>query len=71
VWVTYQGGVLESCRIVRERFGESLTRRAPGVLIKTPRFNPVIGAYLLARRVLDWPVEAGVLAALGEGMAVS
>lgn len=65
--VTYQGSVLESCSIVRERFSESLKRRVPGALIKPPKFNPVIGAYLLARQTLGWPLEGGVLATLEEG----
>jgi glucosamine kinase len=65
--VTYQGSVLESCSIVRERFSESLKRSVPGVLIKPPKFNPVIGAYLLARQTLGWPLDDDVLAALEEG----
>jgi glucosamine kinase len=67
VAVTYQGGVLESCSYVRESFGESLKRRAPGALIRPPEFSPVVGAYLLARQSLGWPTDARVLAALGEG----
>jgi len=69
VRVTYQGGVLESCPIVRERFIESLKLHVPGVIVDPPKFSPVIGAYLIAREFLEWGVERSVLTALEAGGA--
>jgi hypothetical protein len=62
--VSYQGAVLESCELVRRWFGEALRRRLPEVSILSPRFEPVIGAYLLGREALGWPIDAGLLSAL-------
>ena len=64
VTVSYQGAVLESCALVRGRFSETLRRRLPEVSILSPRFEPVIGAYLLGREALRWPIDAGLLSAL-------
>jgi N-acetylglucosamine kinase len=64
VTVSYQGAVLKSCALVRGRFSEELQRRLPGVSIQSPRFEPVIGAYLLGREALGWPADAGLLGAL-------
>lgn len=69
VRVTYQGGVLESCPIVRDRFIESLKLHVPGVIIEPPKFTPVMGAYLLGRESLGWPVDESVLQALEVGTA--
>ena len=64
VCVSYQGSVLKSCALVRERFGEALRRHLPGVLLLPPRFEPVIGAYLLGREALGWPTDADLLGVL-------
>ena len=64
VRVSYQGSVLTSCALVRERFGEALRGRLPGASILPPRFEPVIGAYLLGCAAVGWPNDAGVLGAL-------
>jgi N-acetylglucosamine kinase-like BadF-type ATPase len=63
--VSYQGSVLTSCALVRERFGETLRKRLPGALILPPRFEPLLGAYLLGREALGWPNDEGLLDALG------
>ncbi len=62
--VSYQGAVLESCALLRERFSEMLTELVPNVSIVAPRFPPVIGAYLLARRALGWELNGEVLTRL-------
>jgi N-acetylglucosamine kinase-like BadF-type ATPase len=62
--VSYQGSVLTSCALVRERFGETLRRRLPGASILPPRHEPVLGAYLLGREALGWPNDEGLLGAL-------
>lgn len=67
VLVSYQGAVLEACALVRERFAGSLKNMFPNIAIIPPRFEPVIGAYLLGRQALQWPADASVLAALEEG----
>jgi N-acetylglucosamine kinase-like BadF-type ATPase len=50
--VSYQGSVLESCTIVRERFSERLGEECPKARIMPPRFKPVIGAFLTSLYVL-------------------
>ena len=62
--VSYQGSVLISCALVRERFGETLREHLPRASILPPRFEPVIGAYLLGRAAAGWPNDAGFLGAL-------
>jgi glucosamine kinase len=54
--VSYQGAVLESCTAVREAFVTALRRRVDGVRVECPRYQPVIGAYLLGCRTLNWSV---------------
>jgi N-acetylglucosamine kinase-like BadF-type ATPase len=66
--VSYQGSILEACALVRERFGEALRRRLPQVSVLPPRFEPVIGAYLLGCEALGWPLDSGVLDTLEAGM---
>jgi len=57
--VSYQGSIFAACTLVRERFSEILQQAFPGISIRPPRFSPVIGAYLLGCKALDWsfPVE--------------
>ena len=59
--VSYQGAVLESCALVRERFAEVLRSHFPGISIVAPRFEPVIGAYLLGCKSLGWTTDESVL----------
>jgi N-acetylglucosamine kinase-like BadF-type ATPase len=61
VAVSYQGSVLESCALLRERFEETLGREEPKCLLLPPRFEAVIGAYLLGRNALGWVVDSNVL----------
>ena len=67
ILVSYQGAVLESCGLVRERFSDALKGFFPNVAIIRPRFEPVVGAYLLGCQALEWRLDAGVIAALEEG----
>jgi N-acetylglucosamine kinase-like BadF-type ATPase len=55
--VSYQGSVLTTCALVRERFSEKLRRQFPDVSIQAPRMTPVIGAYLLGCEALGWPFK--------------
>ena len=56
VVVSYQGSVLESCRLLRERFSERLRDCDPRVRIVKPEFEPVFGAYLLGCEAIGWKV---------------
>lgn len=64
ILVSYQGGVLESCTLLRERFIETLQQRVAACKVLPPRFPPVIGAYLLARSALDWELSLELLESL-------
>lgn len=59
--VSYQGSVLDACRLLRERFVAQLGQQAPEALVVSPQFEPVIGAYLLGCRELGWSVDDPVL----------
>jgi N-acetylglucosamine kinase-like BadF-type ATPase len=61
VLVSYQGSVLESCLLLRDRFVEALRRQVPKCKVLPPRFEPVMGAYLLGRIALGWDVNTDVL----------
>lgn len=51
--VSYQGGLLLDCPLIRTEF--ELRLRRPGVLdIRPPRHPPVVGAFLLGCRGLGW-----------------
>ena len=69
ILVSYQGSVLEACALVRERFGDALRDGFSNITIVPPRFEPVMGAYLLGCQALKWRVDAKVFAVLGEGAA--
>ena len=68
--VSYQGTILTACALVRERFSEAVRRRCPRASILTPRFAPVIGAYLLGCEVWGWASGARSLFALEAGAAI-
>jgi N-acetylglucosamine kinase-like BadF-type ATPase len=53
--VSYQGAVLESCAAAREAFVRALRQRIDRVRVEAPRHEPIIGAYMLGRRALNWP----------------
>ncbi|MFB3905542.1 MAG: BadF/BadG/BcrA/BcrD ATPase family protein [Acidobacteriota bacterium] len=63
--VSYQGAVLESCSLMRERFISALKEEFRQVEVIKPRFEPIIGACLLGRARLGWPLDEAVLQALG------
>jgi N-acetylglucosamine kinase-like BadF-type ATPase len=66
VRVSYEGAVLTSCALVRDRFCESLGERLQGVSVLPPLFEPVVGAYLLGRAEVGWPNDAALFDALEE-----
>lgn len=61
VSVSYQGSVLESCALLRGRFEETLRLLEPKCMVLPPRFEAVLGAYLLGRTALGWVVDSKVL----------
>jgi hypothetical protein len=62
--VSYQGSVLESCALVREKFADSLKKDFPKAEVVAPRFKPVVGAFLLGCRALGWQLDENHLIAL-------
>lgn len=52
--VSYQGSVLESCHLLRQQFIDQLQRTIANVAVVPPKFEPVLGAYLLGRKALGW-----------------
>jgi N-acetylglucosamine kinase-like BadF-type ATPase len=53
--VSYQGAVLQSCAAAREAFVRALSERVEGIRVEAPMYEPIIGAYMLGRRALNWP----------------
>ena len=66
VLVSYQGAVLESCSLLRERFVERLGLSMPKVSVITPEFEPVIGAYLIGCEAVGWQINDEVVQRLAE-----
>ena len=64
--VSYQGSVMMSCDVVRKSFCSSLSQEFPRVEIATPRFSPVVGAYLLGRAADGLASNDSLLAVLDE-----
>jgi N-acetylglucosamine kinase-like BadF-type ATPase len=62
--VSHQGSVVESCRLLRERFIDKVKRRLPNAIVVAPEFEPVIGAYLLGCKTLGWEVDTCICTAL-------
>jgi len=54
--VSYAGGILSSCDIVRETFITAIRRAMPNAEVIPPRYPPYIGAFLLACAELGWTV---------------
>lgn len=57
VVVSYQGSLVESCRLLRERFIDRLKRSIAKATVVSPEFQPVIGAYLLGCKAAGWKVD--------------
>jgi N-acetylglucosamine kinase-like BadF-type ATPase len=53
--VSYQGAVLQLCAAAREAFVRTLSERKERIRVEPPMYEPVIGAYMLGRRALNWP----------------
>jgi N-acetylglucosamine kinase-like BadF-type ATPase len=66
VLVSYQGAVLESCSLLRERFVETLNHNVPKVSVVAPEFEPVIGSYLLGCEALAWQVNGEAIEKLNQ-----
>jgi N-acetylglucosamine kinase-like BadF-type ATPase len=62
--VSYQGAVLQSCAIVRDRLSECLKKDFPNIEIVAPKFPPVIGAFLLGCKAVGWMMEENKFRAL-------
>jgi N-acetylglucosamine kinase-like BadF-type ATPase len=62
--VSYQGSVFEACDVVRQRFTEVLKQSFPSVAITPPKFEPVVGALLLACESIGWTLDQSALDAL-------
>ena len=52
--VSYQGSVLASCGILRERFKEVLSERVPESSVKAPQLEPIMGAAFLGFVAAGW-----------------
>ena len=52
--VSYQGSVLESCHLLRQQFSDQVQRAGNVAAVVSPKFEPVIGAYLLGCKALKW-----------------
>lgn len=61
---SYQGAILDTCALVRESFIAHLERHFREASVVPPRFEPVIGAYLLGREALGWTLDSDVLGTL-------
>lgn len=55
--VSYQGSVFEGSSLVRDRFTEVLKHTIPGATVTAPKFEPVIGAVLIACKSLGWKLD--------------
>lgn len=66
--VYYAGGAFRSS-VLLEAFKESLAKQEPTVVVQAPAFPPVIGAILLAFRLLNLEPGDQVLETLAEGIA--
>jgi N-acetylglucosamine kinase-like BadF-type ATPase len=62
--VSYQGAVLRSCAIVRDRLSECLKKDFPNIEIVAPKFPPVIGAFFLGCKALGWAINENKFRAL-------
>ena len=61
---SYQGAILDTCALVRESFIAHLKRHFPESSVVPPRFEPVVGAYLLGREALGWTLDSDVVCTL-------
>jgi N-acetylglucosamine kinase-like BadF-type ATPase len=66
VLVSYQGAVLESCSLLRERFIETLNHNLPNVSVVAPAFEPVIGSYLLGCKAVGWQISSDIIEKLNQ-----
>jgi len=52
--ISYQGPVLETCAVARDAFVRRVAERLAGAHVAAPRHPPVMGAWVLGRRTLNW-----------------
>ena len=55
--VSYQGSVLQSSEIVRQNFRATVEANCPEASVIPPRFEPVMGAFLLGCEAIGWEIE--------------
>jgi len=70
ILVSYQGSVLESCRLLQERFVAQLKGSPLRPTVVAPEFEPVIGSYWLGCNTIGWRVDSGVRDELKRGQSV-
>ena len=58
VTVSYQGGVTEHCPLLVRSMRERLAETLPDAQVQPPLWKPVMGAYLLACKVVGWKAAA-------------
>lgn len=58
--VSWQGAVLRSCHRIRAAFEARLREDEPALDVHPPMYEPVIGAFLLGCRALDWDPSAAL-----------
>ena len=66
--VSYQGSVIRRCSFMQQSFHALLTDLFPKVSITPPRFPPVIGAYVLGRKMMGLPNDEKIFSALDESL---
>jgi N-acetylglucosamine kinase-like BadF-type ATPase len=59
--VSYQGGVAEHCPLLIQRLKKRLREQLPRARMMPPRWRPLIGAYLLGCRALEWDYNPNLL----------
>ena len=68
--VSYQGSVMTASEIVRESFCRAVSSAFEGVSVTAPRFQPVIGAYLLGRTAIALSNREEIFTALSDPVKV-
>lgn len=71
IMVSYQGSVMDSCRLLRERFVDQLRQSIPNAIVVEPEFEPVIGSYLLGCKAINWQVDKSVITQLKRYSCIS
>jgi N-acetylglucosamine kinase-like BadF-type ATPase len=62
--VSYQGSVIESCHMLRDRLIERLKEKVSNAVVIAPEFAPVVGAYLLGCQQVGWIIDSEMVVRL-------